>query len=68
MKENFTLVRQIVKKLDEIGWVADLYKDPRGYWTCKMWRKDRPDSAGSAAGTTRLSAIHATLLDVISKI
>lgn len=73
MKDNITLVRQIFHKLDEIGWAVDMYREPSTrFWTCKIWKKEMPEAYGakwmksySAAGMTRLSAIHAAMLEVI---
>lgn len=66
MKESPTLVRHLITKLNQVGWTVDLYIEPKEkWWECYIWKKQNPDIFGKAAGTTRLSALWAAIIEVI---
>jgi hypothetical protein len=67
MTESNLTVRQLITKLGMIGWSVDLYIEPKHkYWECKIWKKLDVEKSVTAAGTSRLSALWATIIELIN--
>lgn len=55
--------KHILAKLGEIGWKSDLFYNRKAqYWECHLWQGYR---SVKTAGTTRLSATWAAVLELI---
>lgn len=66
-REPYTY-RDIIGGLRRIGLRVDLFRDQRHkYWRCTIWKQNHK-AYGYAAGTTRMSALWASVIELIKQL